>query len=217
MRKLYSSDQSKFYLEQVPTEITAEIATIIRGSYADSAAWAEERWTFREARDALSIVRRADIETALPALATKFKKLGVSARKVPNKNGTDWHTEIRCGAVVITVSKTEGPDVAVREAEYRKTLAADHRMNMPWAAKPESVEDDADVLWACAAHGPSDSPNIPAYIRIVFPLPDGSFQDHISITNMIAAGTKKGAAQIEEIREAVARLRRSARRDEKAE
>lgn len=212
--KLYGDAQSKFYREHVPMEVMAALATLIRGSYADSAVLAE-RWTSHEAKDAIAIVRRADIETALPGLATKYKALGVTASKVSNANGTDWHTELRCGAVVHTVSKTEGPDTAIRPAEYRKSLAKDHRLNMPWAKPASEDEDDADVLWACVTHGPSINEAIPAYIRVVFPLRDGSFQDHISITEMtIASPAKEGAAQVVEIREVVAALRTSALREE---
>jgi len=214
MRKLVANEQSRFFNEQVPQEVVAEIARIVGLSYADSAAFAESRWGRLEAKDALSVIRRADIETALTTLGAKFRKRGVSVQKVPNRNVTDWHTEVRCGAVVITQSKTEGPDTAIREAIFRATLAMDCRINMPWA-QPTTTTDDADTLWACVVHGPSDNPAFPAYVRIVFPLPDGTFQDYITITGLVSA--TRGAAKAEEIGEATARLRRDAKRAEQAE
>lgn len=215
MKKLVTTEQSEFFKAQVPHEVVMEVARIVGLSYADSAAFAESRWGRIEAKDALSIVRRADIETALTTLGAKFKRHGVIVRKVPNRNVTDWHTEIRCGAVVMTQSKTEGPDVAIREAIYRATLATDCRVNMPWAQPTTVTADDADTLWACVVHGPSDNPAVPAYVRIVFPLTDGTFQDYISITALAAATA--GAAKPEQITEVMARLRRVAKRAEVAE
>lgn len=212
MPRLYASQQSKFYMEQVPIAVTTAIRMIVTGSYADSARFVEERWSAREAKDALPHVRRADIETALTALRGRFRRDGVRVDKVPNKRGTAWHTEIRCGLVVITQSKTEGPEVPVREAEFRKSFAADCHLNL-FPTEEQEPEDDADALWACVVHGPSENPAVPAYIKVAFPLPDGSFQDSITITTL---GDANAGSKTEDIREAVAKLRRDARRDEQA-
>lgn len=198
MRKLYGPEQKRFFFTQVPDEITTEVAAIIVREYASAAAMVEERWGSWEAKDALPHVRRADIENALSLLGAKFK--GVKVGKKPNAINTAWHTEVYSGSVVLTQSKTEGPDVDIRPAEFRTSLAADCRMNMPWA-QTKDPDEDADVLWACVVHGPSDKPNVPAYIKIVFPLPDGSWQTSITLPV---------AQRREVISEAVARIRREA-------
>lgn len=201
MQKLYVDAQRKFFLTNVPDEVITELTAIVVGGYASAATFAEERWGSWEAKDALPHMRRADIETALSMLGSKFKETNVRVEKKPNTIGTAWHTEVRCGSVLLTQSKTEGPDVAVREAVFRETLAGDCRMNMPWAQDTTTDDDDAEVLWACVVHGPGDKPTVPSYIRVVFPLADGSFQSHITLPL---------AERREDIREAVARLRREA-------
>lgn len=203
-RRLYGREQKRFFWAHVADEVVTEIVAIVMSNYASAAAFGEERWGSWEAKDAIPHVRRADIETALSMLPVKFKPLNVRVEKKPNANGTAWHTEVICGSVVLTQSKTEGPDVAVREAVFRESLAADCRMNL-WPEDVAEPSNDAEVLWACVVHGPSDKPGVPAYIRVVFPLDDGTFQTYVTLPVV---------SRREEIGEAVTRLRRAFEEEE---
>lgn len=211
---LYGEEQGQFYLGQVPREFTADVARIVMSCYLDSAQTAEIRWGKAEERDALPILRRADIETALSMLPARFPGLA-KVRKRPNTARTSTYTEVRCGAVVLTQSKTEGAKAPIRDALFRRSLARTSALNLWDRSTPP---DNADTLWACVIHGPADSPSRPAYLRIAFPLPDGSFEYSLNLFDLIPEVVYYGVDGIEQVSTWLAKLRKDVRlREDEAE
>lgn len=180
--EIYGVLAEDFYRDQVPTQVTDAIGRTIIEQYGIAADIAEERWGADEMHDALPIFRRAEIETGLRRLRGMFAgQVGVEA--VPNVLANAYHREIYAGSVVITQQKVEGPKQPIRDARFRSTLA--RRSQLSFDLFDDEYIPTADArLWACFIHMPSSRVDRPAFVRVAFPLPDGTFEHDVDLYDL---------------------------------
>lgn len=192
------------YRAQVPEGVTEHIGRMIVEQYGVTADIAEERWGRDEMHDALPIFRRAEIETSLVTLRGLFPGV-VGVESVPNVVANAFHREVYCGDVAITQSKVEAAKGPIRDARFRATLAQRSQMSFDLLHDESAPPVDAR-LWACFTHMPSDRLDVPAFVRVAFPLADGSIEHDVDLYDLVPG--LRGYAESEALLE----LRRDLRR-----
>jgi hypothetical protein len=183
---IYGELAQGLYQTDVPDVVTERIGRVIIETYGVAADFAEERWDRDEVHDALASFRRAELETTLLSLRGVFPGL-VSVESVPNAVGNAYHREVYCGRVAATQSKVEAEKGPIREARFRATLARSSQLSL--RLLPEQDEPAPDTrLWACFVHMPSDRRvDVPAFIRVAFPFPDGSWEHSVDLYELAPA------------------------------
>jgi hypothetical protein len=195
---LIGNEQSAYFRQEVPADVTAEIAAVVARCYAWSGSFAEQRWGRAEEHDTLATVRRAEIETQLTALRAKFRGV-LGVQKVLNSRRTASHTEVYCGGVVITQSKVEDEHGPIRDAHFRRTLAKRSQLNLHLFDDVPDPSDGAIWLWACFVHQPSDDVRRPAFLKVAFPYADGVWEQSI---NLVIPDANAPERRVEQPREA---------------
>ncbi len=180
---IYGALAEDFYRSEVPPEVSEKIGRIIIETYGIAHDVAEERWGEGEMHDALAGFRRAEIETALTALRGIFPGQ-VTVELLPNVIRNANHREVYCGGVAITQSKVESKEGPIREARFRETLAQRSQLSFDLLGDEPQPLPDAR-LWACFVHMPSDRLDIPAFVRVAFPLPDGSWEHSVNLDDLV--------------------------------
>lgn len=86
----------------------------------------------------------------------------------PNANGNCFHTELKVGRVVMTISAVETPSEIVREAIFRKSLAEVSQLEM---FKERTPPPDDALLYAIVLHGPLGGGLLssPSFLHVGFP------------------------------------------------
>jgi len=182
--KLYGPQQEELYRSEVPLPVTRAYGEMIIEQYAITADQAEERWLSEEAADALPNYRRAEIETA----TLKLRGLGAGVEAALNAAGNHHHREVIAGRVVITQSKVESKTGPIRDAVFRRSLAMKSQtisMNLLDDEPDATTTGEVDRLWACFVHMPSKRLDRPAFIRIAFPFPDGTWDWYVDLFDLI--------------------------------
>lgn len=185
------------YRTDVPVDLTESIGRLVIETYGVAADIAEDRWGEGEMHDTLAAFRRAEIETGLLSLRGRFPGV-VSVESVLNKTRNAYHREVYAGRVAITQSKVESDKGPIRQADFRQTLAQRSQLSLDLLpeepAKPTASDDR---LWASFVHMPSDRADVPAFVRVAFPLPDGSWEHSVSLYDLVP--TLRGYAESEEL------------------
>jgi hypothetical protein len=176
---IYGVLAEDLYRAEVPEEVTEQIGRIIIENYGIAADIAEERWGREEMHDALASFRRAEIETALRALRGVFPGI-VAVEPSPNATANAFHREVYVGRVTLTQSKVEARRGPIREARFRETLAQRSQISLNLLGDDPNPVRDAR-LWSCFVHMPSDRADVPAFVRLAFPLPDGSWEHDVDL------------------------------------
>jgi hypothetical protein len=176
---IYGELAQELYRADVAPEVTERIGQIIIETYGISADFAEERWDRGEMHDALASFRRAEVETTLLSLRGIFPGQ-VAVESVPNALQNAYHREVYCGRVAVTQSKVEAEKGPIREARFRATLAHSSQLNFNLLREDDHQRTDVR-LWACFVHMPSSRVDLPAFIRIAFPFPDGTWEHSINL------------------------------------
>ncbi len=185
------------YRTDVPVGLSEAIGRIVIETYGIAADMAEERWDAGEMHDALAPFRRAEIETRLLSLRGLFPR-AVEVESVLNKTRNAHHREVYCGRVAITQSKVESDKGPIRQADFRQTLARRSQLSLDLLGEePSSAASADDLLWASFVHMPSDRVDVPAFVRVAFPLPDGSWDHSVSLFDLVPG--LLGFAQSEEM------------------
>jgi hypothetical protein len=182
--ELIGGQQAAYFQQEVPRDVIAEIVRLVMRCYDWSGRFAEQRWGRPEERDALAVLRRAEIETQLTALRAKFRER-VGVHKVLNSRRTASHTEIYCGGVVLTQSKVEDERGPIREAHFRRTLAKRSQLNLRLFGDVPDPSEEAIWLWACVVHQPSDDVRRPAFLRVAFPYEDGEWENSLNLFELV--------------------------------
>ena len=119
-------DAKGFFRANVSDEILAAIVKKIQGGNRDAASRIcgdvnEGIYTKHVARDLFPYNRRGTIETRLFDLDSEFSHVRVTSEL--NKTGTNYHTLIRVGNVIMTASAVLAPYGIVRDASFRNRYA----------------------------------------------------------------------------------------------
>jgi hypothetical protein len=183
MLDLYGALAEDLYRSDVTPDITEHIGRIIIENYGITADIAEERWGRDEMHDALAPFRRAEIETALLSLRG-IAPGRVQVDSVSNAMRNAYHREVYVGRVAITQSKVDAPHGPIREARFRVTLAMRSQQSFDLLGDEPEPRPDA-LLWASFVHMPSDRPDLPAFIRVAFPFPDGSWEHSVDLYALV--------------------------------
>jgi hypothetical protein len=109
--------------------------------------------------------RRANIDAALMDLVRRFP--GISAQAVPNESG-EFHVEVTCGPVCLTVSHVDHPSRIVRDARFRRTYAED---NQQCLFECDNRPPPGERLYAIVLHGSNGEWRALGFANIVFPIP----------------------------------------------
>ncbi|MCX5655171.1 MAG: hypothetical protein NTY65_11040 [Planctomycetota bacterium] len=133
--------------------------------------------------------RRANIDAALRDLVRRFP--GISAQAVPNESG-EFHVEVTCGPVCLTVSHVDQPSRVVRDARFRRTYAEDNQECLfDYSDRPPPGER----LYAIVLHGSNGEWRVLGFADIVFPIPSDEengicyHRDRIHLVSMFAKKT----------------------------
>lgn len=154
------------FLQEVPEPVILDSARCVLGSYDEAFRYCRDNFPGPEAHDLYPIIRRAMLERNLRARLSRYHAT-ISTPEL-NAIGNCYHTELRSGRVVLTVSAVEAQGVIVRDAEFRKTLAQNPQGEL--FNKPEPPPEDA-FLYAILLHGPLGGGMLssPGFIRVAFP------------------------------------------------
>ena len=171
---LQAQDYVRLVDATMPPGYLRDLVNLVVRSYRGADEFCRERFSHPVARDHRPHLRRALIEEGWLALAAKHP--GVAAESTPNRIGSAFHTVVRCGTIVLTASKVDGPEDLPRHALFRKTYARQPQMvlDLPGVAPPPDVSlaAEADGLYALLTHGPAeDDPSAPAFVQLGFPTP----------------------------------------------
>jgi len=161
------------FREYVPDEFCRELTRIIIRDYQRADTLCDEQFAAQEAHDARPHVRRAYIEQDVRNAARRFTEMAASVP--PNVTNNSYHTEIRAGRVVLTVSAVDNPETIVREARFRLGYAGEWQSAMPFMEQDDVQPMSERSVYAIAIHGPNPHDRkLPGFIHIAFPVPDCS-------------------------------------------
>lgn len=163
---LAPSELRKLFFDDVPEQAILDTARCIIGSYSEAYRYCIDNFPGPEAHDLYPIVRRAMFERNWRARLTRYGDVEMNSE--PNAIGNCFHTELRSGRVVMTVSAVQAPAEIVREAVFRSSLAQDSQLDLFLAPVPPP--DDAK-LYAILLHGPLGGGLLasPSFINVAFP------------------------------------------------
>jgi hypothetical protein len=177
---LSPSELRQIFLDDLPEAVIVDTTRIIIKTYAAAYRYCLENYPGPEAHDLYPIVRRSMIERNWRARLARHAGLDVSVQ--PNACGGCFHTELRVGRVVMTVSAVEKPSDLVREAVFRNVLSGASQLEL----FKEVEEPPADaLLYAVLLHGPLRSGLLaaPSFAQIAFP--NGEFSDYVDRFNLM--------------------------------
>lgn len=169
-----------FFLAEAPPGLTGDLLRVVLAAYPMAFAQAEQ-YPFEEAHDLRPHIRRAAIEASMSALSVEHAVIVTSTR---NSTGNAFHKEVFFGRVILTHSMIPTPESRIPDARFRQSLA--RNCNLPMFrefAEPPSADDA--LLWAVLVHGPAEDQRVPAFVRLAFPLADGS---HTFDLNLVGLG-----------------------------
>lgn len=176
-------EAASFFMAEAPRGLNADLLRLVFAAYPMAFEQAEQ-FPFEEAHDLRPHIRRAAIEASLATLPAK-QVLTVTTRR--NSSGNAFHKELFFGRVVLTHSTIAAPESRIREAQFRQSLA--RSCNLPMFIEfADAAPDDDGLLWAVLVHGPADDQRAPAFVRIAFPLPDGSHSFDLDLVGRDAVG-----------------------------
>jgi hypothetical protein len=160
------SELRSIFFQGVPEAVLLDTARCIIGSYEEAFGYCRESFPGPEAHDLYPIVRRSMFERNWRARIKRHAQVTMAVE--PNAIGNCFHTEMRSGRVVVTVSAVEAPGEIVREAVFRTGLAQESQLEL--FLEPEPPPDDAS-LYAILLHGPLRSGILasPGFIHVGFP------------------------------------------------
>ena len=199
-------DAKGFFRANVSDEILATIVKKIQGGTRDAASRIcdhvkEGVYTKHVARDLFPYNRRGTIETRLFDLSSecsKFSNLTVTSEL--NKTRTNYHTLIRVGNVVMTVSAVLTPWGIVREADFRNAYAGpqmrlfnlDNESNLSVAQFVEEPSSD-DLLYGIILYCAADNnPFEIGSVRVGFPNTDCTkYVDKMDLMRLFPETTKR--------------------------
>lgn len=162
------SELKRMFLQEVPEPVILDTARCLIGSYAEAFRYCRDSFPGPEAHDLYPIIRRAMFERNWRARLSRYD-VGLTSES--NAIGNCFHTELRAGRVVLTVSAVEAPGEIVREAVFRTGLARGSQLDL--FLEPEPPPADA-VLYAILLHGPLGGGLLPSpgFIQVGFPASD---------------------------------------------
>lgn len=167
MKLLRPSELRDFFFATVPPELLDDVAQVVLRAWKAAADHCLETYPHEEARDLFPYERRAKLDSSLKARLARYE--GVTVESKHNAARNCWHTEVRIGRVVMTVSAVARPSEMVRVARFRESLAATAQAHL-WEKERPRSEDD--VLYAMLAHGPLGGSRIlrvPTFVHVGFP------------------------------------------------
>lgn len=209
------ADYVELVNKTMPAGYIRDLVNLVVRSYRSADEYSRDNFSAPVARDLRPLLRRANIEEGWLALAVRHS--GVVAISLPNRVGSAFHTVVRCGTIVLTASKVDGPEDVPRHALFRKTYAKQPQLvlDLPGVLPPPVVQlaNEADGLYALLTHGPAeDDPGVPAFVALGFPTADCSA--YVARVDLLARFRAEAMAQAEvAIQPAAPTLRQRARRD----
>jgi len=210
MEPLSPTELRQIFLNDVPEAVLLDTARCVIRTYADALKHCRDNFPGPEAHDLYPIERRAMLERNWRGRLSRYSNIEVSVQ--PNASGNCFHTEVKAGRVVMTVSAVEAPGDIVREAVFRKSLAQESQLEM--FMEPEPPPDDS-MLYALLLHGPLGGGLLasPAFIHIAFPGRDcDKYIDRFNLLDyyplLHAEMTKQPAAEIERKKPVLRRIRK---------
>jgi hypothetical protein len=161
----------------IPDALLREVGRLVLAAYPQAEDTCESLAAFEEIHDLRAHLRRAILETSLASLQGRFG--GVTVVTPTNTTRNAYHREIVRNGIVMTISMVRAESSPLPDARFRETLARSGQM----AAFDDEPEPSAeDPLWAAVIHGPSPlTYRAPGFLKVVFPLPDGSHSGGIDI------------------------------------
>lgn len=214
----YAGIRSAFY-KAIPAELIEDILRLLASEYRTAYDECKLFYPPEEAHDLRPHVRRAKIESKVRELANSYP--GVAATVEPNAKRTGWHTVIRSGNVVMTISHVNQPSDMVRPADFRSTYAQDAQINLFGPEKPRPPRDAQ--LFSILRHGSSKRmPRRPDFVRVGFPDADCKYYvcdiDVFSVQRFRNLASELWPAKIEVVADDLdLRLRSDAKKKKKKE
>ena len=193
----------------VSDELLAATTKKVIGSNRDAArgigADVEDgKYTKHVARDLFPQVRRARIETCFFGLVSQFPDITVTSQL--NKTGTNYHTRIRSGNLIMTASAVLTPRGLAREADFRNNYAGpqlrfdiDSHQNLSQVAMDSSMYSELlyGIILYCAA---KNNPFEIGSVHLAFPDTTCTrYQDCVDLMNLFPETTKK--TEVEQVQD----------------
>ena len=161
----------------VPSPLLREVGRLVLKAYPDAEDVCESLAASEEIHDLRAHLRRAILETSLASLQGRFG--GALVQTPTNATNSAYHREIYSGRVVMTISMVRADSSPLPDARFRETLA---RSGQLAAFDEDPLPGVDDPLWAALIHGPSPlTYRAPGFLKVVFPLSDGSHSGGIDI------------------------------------
>ena len=159
----YIFQPDNVFREAVPLEFLENTVQILCDCYVQ--AYQDcLKYPKSERHDLRPHVRRGLFEWQWREHAQSYEEL--SADPIGNVRKTAFHTEIKCGPIILVESFVDTPTTIVRPALFRETLTM--RYQPLFREQDEQVEES---LFAILLHGAADA-RTPAFAHIAFPLRD---------------------------------------------
>ncbi len=182
---MVSGPNLEFFRANVADDIALACTATVLEQYGLSYDRAEEQWLGPELHDALAVMRRADIETALVKLRGLFPGR-VLVEEILNPTRNAYHREVVVGQVVLTQSKVDATHGPIRDAAHRRTLAVRSQMRMDLLNEGSlATRGGLLKLWGCLVHMPSAALDRPSMLRLAFPFEDGTWEESYDIYELL--------------------------------
>jgi len=178
---LAPSDLKGVFLQDVPESVAVDAARCVIGSYESAFRYCRDNFPGPEAHDLYPILRRSMLERNLRARLSRYHETTTSTPEL-NAIGNCYHTELRSGRVILTISAVQSHGEVVRDAVFRKTLAQNPQGEL--FRKRELPPEDA-CLYVILLHGPLGGGMLrsPGFIRIAFP--DQDCETYVDSFNLL--------------------------------
>lgn len=176
---LMSSDEIRaLFMKSVPRDFLEKSLRGLFAIYPMALQDVNKRFPPAEAHDLLPHYRRAMFESEWRKIAKEFPEVRASFKTNKTKNA--WHTRIKCGKVILTVSAVESPGEMVRYADFRKTLA-ERQTDLFRAVNCDDNEDGC--YYAILLHGHMGNDlSKPGFAE--FGVPDNECQGYLERINL---------------------------------
>lgn len=151
--------------------VLRDITRIVGRAYPNAHQDSTDKYPDHVARDRYPIERRAQIENGLAQLPAKHVHLGFAPKT--NKRDTSGFGQLMAGISVLTISKTDGPGLLPREADYRSTLCKINQLVLEGIGVQVPEAPAPNAIYGVVVHGPDDD-NVARMGFVKALLPDAS-------------------------------------------
>jgi hypothetical protein len=165
-----------------PRPLQKDLLRCVVHSYRGANSFCIENYQYSEANYLRGHKRRADIESEMRNVATRYP--GVQPKVELNTARSAYYTLLIAGRVRLTQSRVNDPYRMVRHSLFRSIYAAKAQRDLFRPSQPSPIPIDK-VLFALLLHDYDKSDkSTPAFVHVVFP--DWLCRSYVARINLLA-------------------------------